>query len=107
VGIAAITAKSIFGSTVAASFLRISLALYQGRYWKMCCGILSKNARCLTDGWNPMPFREFVVKVRSRCDLSCDYCYMYELADQFWRAKPNRMPAEIAESTVRRIGEQA
>jgi hypothetical protein len=32
---------------------------------------------------------------------------MYELADQFWRAKPNRMSAEIAEWTVRRIGEHA
>jgi uncharacterized protein len=28
---------------------------------------------------------EFIVKVHSRCDLSCDYCYMYEMADQSWR----------------------
>jgi len=32
---------------------------------------------------------------------------MYELVDQFWRAEPNRMSAEIAEWTVRRIGEHA
>jgi len=32
---------------------------------------------------------------------------MYELADQFWRAKPNRISAEITEWTGRRIGEHA
>ena len=38
-----------------------------------------------------MPFREFVVKIHSRCDLACDYCYMYELADQTWRDRPRKM----------------
>jgi uncharacterized protein len=33
-------------------------------------------------GWRPVPFREFIVKVHSRCDLACDYCYMYEMADR-------------------------
>lgn len=32
--------------------------------------------------WAPTPFREFVLKVHSRCNLKCDYCYMYELADR-------------------------
>jgi len=56
-------------------------------------------------GWNPIPFREFVVKVHSRCDLACDYCYMYEMADQSWRDRPRRMSTEIARSTAMRIGE--
>lgn len=59
----------------------------------------------IDDGWRPIPFREFVVKVHSRCDLACDYCYMYEMADQSWRDRPRRMPAEIARSTAMRIGE--
>jgi uncharacterized protein len=59
----------------------------------------------IANGWNPVPFREFIVKVHSRCDLSCDYCYMYEMADQSWRDRPRRMSAEIAEYTAMRIGQ--
>jgi uncharacterized protein len=61
----------------------------------------------LDTGWQPLPFREFIVKVHSRCDLSCDYCYMYEMADQSWRDQPRAMSPEIAELTARRIGEHA
>jgi uncharacterized protein len=56
-------------------------------------------------GWRPIPFREFVVKVHSRCDLACDYCYMYEMADQSWRDRPRRMSTEIARRTAMRVGE--
>jgi uncharacterized protein len=61
----------------------------------------------LDTGWQPLPFREFIVKVHSRCDLSCDYCYMYEMADQTWRDQPRAMSPETAELTARRIGEHA
>jgi uncharacterized protein len=61
----------------------------------------------LDGGWRPFPFREFIVKVHSRCDLSCDYCYVYEMADQSWRTQPRMMSPEIAEWTARRIGEHA
>ena len=59
----------------------------------------------LETGWRPSPFREFIVKVHGRCDLSCDYCYMYEMADQSWRDQPRAMSSEIADVTARRIGE--
>lgn len=59
----------------------------------------------LADGWAPTPFREFVLKIHSRCDLACDYCYMYELADQSWRIRPRRMPRAIAEQAATRIAE--
>jgi tetratricopeptide (TPR) repeat protein len=37
----------------------------------------------LTAGtWQPTPLREFILKIHSRCDLSCHYCYMYQMADQ-------------------------
>lgn len=58
-------------------------------------------------GWHPAPFREFVVKIHSRCDLACDYCYMYQMADQSWRERPKRMSEETGEQTAFRIGEHA
>jgi uncharacterized protein len=61
----------------------------------------------LSNGWYPLPFREFIVKIHSRCDLSCDYCYMYEMADQSWRNQPRAMSAQTAELTAARIGEHA
>jgi uncharacterized protein len=61
----------------------------------------------VSSGWNPLPFQEFIVKIHSRCDLSCDYCYMYEMADQSWRSQPRAMSEETAELTAMRIGEHA
>lgn len=61
----------------------------------------------MADGWRPVPFREFIVKIHSRCDLSCDYCYVYEMADQSWREQPRRMSWEVAGLAAVRIGEHA
>ena len=61
----------------------------------------------MAGGWRPIPFREFVVKIHSRCDLACDYCYMYEMADQSWRDRPRTMSQEIVGHTAGRIGEHA
>jgi uncharacterized protein len=61
----------------------------------------------VADGWRPFPFREFIVKVHSRCDLKCNYCYMYEMADQTWRDRPRRMSDAIAEQVAWRIGDHA
>jgi uncharacterized protein len=61
----------------------------------------------LGSGWNPAPFREFIVKIHARCDLSCDYCYMFEMADQSWRSQPRAMSEEIAELAAMRMGEHA
>jgi uncharacterized protein len=61
----------------------------------------------MAEGWRPVPFRDFIVKVHSRCDLACDYCYIYEMADQSWRDQPRRMSGEIAEHTAWRIGDHA
>src|ERR1039457_4511517 len=44
----------------------------------------------------PSPFREFVLKIHSRCDLACDYCYMYARADQSWRASAGGMSPPMA-----------
>ncbi|MGW0663994.1 FxsB family cyclophane-forming radical SAM/SPASM peptide maturase [Streptodolium elevatio] len=57
--------------------------------------------------WRLVPLRHFVVKVHSRCNLSCDYCYLYEMADQSWRGASKAMSPEVAERTAYRIGEHA
>jgi uncharacterized protein len=59
----------------------------------------------MADGWRPTPFREFVLKIHARCDLACDYCYMYQMADQSWRTRPKRMSLTTVEQTAARIGE--
>ncbi len=51
----------------------------------------------------PRPFRQFVVKVHSRCNLACDYCYVYELADRGWRDKPRAMSPEVVARTAERV----
>ncbi|MBO3752247.1 FxsB family radical SAM/SPASM domain protein [Streptosporangiaceae bacterium NEAU-GS5] len=51
------------------------------------------------------PFRQFVLKVHSRCDLACDHCYVYEHADQSWRVRPRGMADDVVTVTALRIAE--
>jgi uncharacterized protein len=59
------------------------------------------------DGWRAVPFREFVLKMHSRCNLACDHCYVYEMADQTWRSRPAKMSHSIVDVTAERIAEHA
>ncbi|MCD0452585.1 FxsB family radical SAM/SPASM domain protein [Actinocorallia sp. API 0066] len=61
----------------------------------------------LESGWRPTPFREFVLKIHSRCNLACDYCYMYESPDQGWKTQPRRMARTTVDLAVSRIAEHA
>ncbi|MER7541414.1 FxsB family cyclophane-forming radical SAM/SPASM peptide maturase [Spirillospora sp. NPDC127506] len=56
-------------------------------------------------GWQPMPFAEFVLKIHGRCNLACDYCYVYESADQTWRTRPTAMAPEVLAATTARVAE--
>lgn len=49
----------------------------------------------------------FLVKIASRCNLACDYCYMYEHADQGWRTQPVVMSDHTLQRLAERIGEYA
>ncbi|MEV5751930.1 FxsB family cyclophane-forming radical SAM/SPASM peptide maturase [Actinoallomurus sp. NPDC052308] len=53
------------------------------------------------------PFRQFVVKLHSRCNIACDHCYMYELADQSWRARPMVMSDADIDRLAARVAEHA
>ncbi len=59
----------------------------------------------IAPGWQPTPFRQFILKVHSRCNLACKYCYMYEMADQSWRSSPLSMSMDVLEQTGRRIAD--
>ena len=54
-----------------------------------------------------LPFREYVLKVCSRCDLKCDHCYIYEHVDQSWRFRPKVITEETVTKTAERIAEHA
>src|SRR5579871_2780146 len=54
-----------------------------------------------------LPFRQFVLKIHSRCDLACDHCYVYEHADQSWRGRPAVISQETVLRAAERIAEHA
>lgn len=45
------------------------------------------------------------MKIFNRCNLSCDYCYVYELQDQSWRSRPAGMAMSTLQATAARIAE--
>lgn len=59
------------------------------------------------DSPRPVPFRQFVVKVNSRCNLACRYCYVYFGADPGWQRQPVTASAHTLRQTAHRIGEHA
>ncbi|MFJ2591747.1 FxsB family cyclophane-forming radical SAM/SPASM peptide maturase [Streptomyces erythrochromogenes] len=58
-------------------------------------------------GHPPHPIRQFVLKTRSRCNLACTYCYVYEMADQGWRDQPVAMAPATTALAAQRIAEHA
>lgn len=45
----------------------------------------------------------FVLKVVSRCNLNCTYCYVYNKGDSTWRNRPVLMRDDVLEAAVERI----
>ncbi|UIX33082.1 FxsB family cyclophane-forming radical SAM/SPASM peptide maturase [Streptomyces sp. GQFP] len=54
-----------------------------------------------------VPFRQFLLKIHSHCNLACDYCYVYESADQSWRDRPMSMDLATVRRTAALIAEHA
>ncbi|MFJ3798211.1 FxsB family cyclophane-forming radical SAM/SPASM peptide maturase [Streptomyces sp. NPDC090088] len=54
-----------------------------------------------------VPFRQFLLKIHSRCNLACDYCYVYESVDQSWRDRPRAMAPGTVRRTAALIAEHA
>ena len=68
-------------------------------------GDLLNVAALRSRGAQPRPFRQFILKIFSRCNMACDYCYVYELTDQSWRQRPRLMPAATVTAAIARIAE--
>lgn len=64
-------------------------------------------ARLRRAGHVPVPFRDLVLKVHQRCNLACDYCYVYEMADQSWRSRPVLMEEQIWRAAANRMAAHA
>lgn len=54
-----------------------------------------------------VPIVEYVLKVASRCNLACDYCYVYTMADQSWRTRPVVITSNAVRAAAGRIAEHA
>lgn len=50
--------------------------------------------------------KQVVMKVASRCNLNCSYCYVYNMADSTWKTRPVLMSDEVFEVALQRIAEQ-
>ena len=116
--------------SVTAQLRIVSLAIYVYRSFPVCVNVivypLAARRRGFTQvagAWEGWPTtldvaqlestggdrsrREFVLKIHSRCDLACDYCYMYTMADQSWRGRPIVMSVATIEAAAARIAEHA
>ena len=47
-----------------------------------------------------------LLKVASRCNLDCSYCYIYHMGDEGWRRQPKLMPVEVVKAAVAALGDQ-
>ncbi|MFF0161673.1 FxsB family cyclophane-forming radical SAM/SPASM peptide maturase [Streptomyces sp. NPDC005263] len=59
----------------------------------------------MTEPEGAVPFRTFILKVANRCNIDCDYCFVFNSRDQAARRLPARMDLAVARAAARRIGE--
>lgn len=48
-----------------------------------------------------------LVKLASRCNLDCSYCYVYRMGDDGWRSQPKRMSPVVSSMLARRLADLA
>lgn len=52
-----------------------------------------------------LPISAYVIKIASRCNLNCSYCYEYNMGDSSWKRMPKYMTEEIFRKVLYRIKE--
>lgn len=65
---------------------------------------VDQSVRVCTDKPS-VAIRGVLFKVASRCNLNCNYCYVYQHADQSWRDKPVFVSDETISSFISRVTE--
>lgn len=50
-----------------------------------------------------VPFHSYIVKIASRCNIDCTYCFIYKHDDSRWRRQPKLMSAATVRQLCRRI----
>jgi uncharacterized protein len=46
-----------------------------------------------------------LLKVASRCNLNCSYCYVFNMGDEGWRRQPKLLSGEVQSAVVQRLAE--
>ena len=57
--------------------------------------------------FSPPKITSFLLKVASRCNLDCDYCYVFNHVDQGWKKMPPLMSYDVREKFAQRLAEYA
>lgn len=47
-----------------------------------------------------------LLKVASRCNLDCSYCYVYHMGDEGWRGQPKQMSDSVLDQVASRLAAQ-
>jgi uncharacterized protein len=55
----------------------------------------------------PEPLSSFVLKVATRCNLDCSYCYEYNMGDDSWKRQPHYMQLDTVRTLAERVMEHA
>lgn len=60
----------------------------------------------VTNSMAPKTLDTVLLKVASRCNLDCSYCYVYNMGDESWRDQPKFMSMPIVAGVANALGEQ-
>lgn len=52
-----------------------------------------------------VPALQVILKVASRCNLNCSYCYVYNKGDSSWRGQPKQMTPAVFEAALQRTAD--
>jgi len=55
--------------------------------------------------FKPAIISNFLIKVTARCNLNCDYCYVFNHADQSWKTLPSAMSENTQIAVANRLAE--
>jgi uncharacterized protein len=62
---------------------------------------MAEERREFLDISSPLPL--IIIKVTSRCNLNCTYCYEFNLADQTWRHSPPKISDDVFDKILFRV----